>query len=82
MIVRAFKAPPKDLEKMIMLRLIETASGVDLVVCNTDGDEWIGGKILTITDEGTLRRYDSLQRHFGLQLNRLGTIAEGSVICE
>lgn len=60
-------------KKETYLKLIETSSGIDLVVVSADGSTVPGGNILTIGENG-IRLHTSVVRDIGFPCNANGTV--------
>jgi hypothetical protein len=82
--IKMFEPSMPEPEKEILLRLISrggghhggTDMGVSLVACDSDGKPIMGGNIIRITAEGTLKRCPGISNQLGLQLTPDGKIKE------
>ena len=71
-----FKIYKKDVTD-IFLKLEESEDhdgSIDLVACNAGGRMYDHGRILRITQNGTIIRYENVNVNLGFKLDRLGIV--------
>ena len=64
----------KDKATFLKLSVYDRTIDIDLVACDSDGNKLGSPYILSITDEGTLLLYPSVNPNIGLKLDKSGRI--------
>ena len=61
-------------DETIRLTLIESMGSIDLIIVNREGQRLRDAAILTINDDGTMKRLQNLSQSHGFQLDEEGRI--------